>query len=81
MFPKGQCGYSGDHQNDLYRLTRRGGQQKGKVEKSVIVIDTTLDRQPGRARVWHLEMIKLHCVLEAFNNPNVFGTIYLLKSW
>jgi hypothetical protein len=65
---------------DFTQQTRRGGQQKGKVVKSVIVIDTTLDRQPGRARVWHLEITKLHCVLEAFNNPKVFGTIYLLIS-
>jgi hypothetical protein len=65
---------------DFTQQTRRGGQQKGKVVKSVIVIDTTLDRQPGRARVWHLEIIKLHWVLEAFNNPKVFGTIYLLIS-
>ena len=66
---------------DFTQQTRRGGQQKGKVVKSVVVIDTMYFRQAARqGGGLALEITKLHCVLEAFNNPKIFGTIYLLIS-
>ena len=65
---------------DFTQQTRRGGQQKGKVVKSVVVIDTMYFRQAARqGGGLALEITKLHCVLTT-QEFSVRYTYYLLIS-